>query len=50
MAIAGLNIPIINIHDLITNKEHLQREGEKSLLDKYDAEALKKIQKKNQKE
>lgn len=50
MTFAGLNIPIINIEDLIKNKELLQREGEKSLLDKYDAEVLKKIQKKNQKE
>ena len=38
-----LRIPVIDIHDLIKNKEHLQREGEKSLLDKYDAEVLKKI-------
>jgi hypothetical protein len=50
MTFADLNIPIININDLIKNKELLQREGEKSLLDKYDAEVLKKIQKKNQKE
>ena len=40
---SGLLIKIINIHDLIRNKENLQREGEKSLLDKYDAEVLKKI-------
>ena len=43
---AGLNIRLINIADLIKNKEQLQRKGEKSLLDQYDAEVLKKILKK----
>jgi hypothetical protein len=47
---SGLKIPIINIKDLIRNKELLQRDGEKSLLDKYDAEVLKKILKRSQKE
>jgi hypothetical protein len=47
---SGLRIPIIDIHDLIKNKEHLQREGEKSLLDKYDAEVLKKILKRKKME
>jgi hypothetical protein len=40
---------IIDIDDLIKNKESLNRPGEKSLLDKYDAEVLKKIRK-NKKE
>lgn len=40
---SDLKIPIIDIRDLIKNKENLQRKGEKSLLDKYDAEVLKKI-------
>jgi predicted nucleotidyltransferase len=40
---SGLKIRIIDIRDLISNKENLQRQGEKSLLDKYDAEVLKKI-------
>ncbi|MCX8490622.1 MAG: hypothetical protein ORN54_06100 [Cyclobacteriaceae bacterium] len=40
---------IIDIRDLIANKEALNRGGEKAHLDKYDAEVLKKIiQKKNQ--
>jgi hypothetical protein len=34
---------IIDIQDLIKNKENLNRQGEKSLLDKYDVEVLKKI-------
>jgi hypothetical protein len=38
-----LTIRIIHIRDLIRNKEQLQRKGEKSLLDKYDVEVLKKI-------
>lgn len=50
MSFSDLNIPIIDIRDLIKNKELLQREGEKSLLDKYDVEVLKKILKKRQKE
>jgi predicted nucleotidyltransferase len=45
---SGIKVPMIDIRDLIQNKEALKREGEKSLLDKYDAEVLKKIiQKKN---
>ena len=39
---SGLSIRIIDIHDLIKNKEHLQRKGEKSFLDKYDVAVLKK--------
>lgn len=50
MSFSGLNVPIIDIKDLIRNKELLQRPGEKSLLDKYDAEVLKKILKRDQKE
>ena len=45
---SGLKVRMIDIRDLITNKEHLNREGEKSYLDKYDVEVLKKIlQKRN---
>lgn len=40
---SGLTIPLIDIRDLIRNKESLNRPGEKSYLDKYDAEVLKKI-------
>jgi predicted nucleotidyltransferase len=39
----GLKIHMIDIRDLIKNKEALKRKGEKSLLDKYDVEVLKKI-------
>ncbi len=41
--ISGMNVPMIDIRDLIRNKESLNRDGEKALLDKYDAEVLKKI-------
>jgi hypothetical protein len=34
---------IIDIRDLIANKEALNRTGEKAHLDKYDVEVLKKI-------
>ena len=47
---SGMKIRIIDIHDLIKNKEHLQRKGEKSLLDKYDVEVLKKILKRKEEE
>ena len=40
---SGIQVPMIDIRDLIKNKEALQREGEKALMDKYDAEVLKKI-------
>jgi len=40
---SGLKIPIIEIRDLIKNKESLERQGEKSHLDKYDLAVLKKI-------
>jgi len=40
---SGLKIPILDIRDLMKNKEKLRRKGEKSLLDKYDVEVLKKI-------
>jgi len=45
---SGLKIRIIDIRDLIKNKEQLQRKGEKSLLDKYYAEVLKKILKRKE--
>jgi hypothetical protein len=34
---------LIDIRDLIKNKESLNREGKKALLDKYDTEELKEI-------
>lgn len=40
---SGIEVPMIDIRDLIKNKESLNRQGEKALLDKYDAEVLKKI-------
>lgn len=40
---SGIQVPMIDIRDLIKNKEALHREGEKALMDKYDAEVLKKI-------
>jgi hypothetical protein len=46
----NLRIRIIDIRDLIKNKERLRRKGEKSLLDKYDAEVLKKILKRKAEE
>lgn len=39
----GVEVMIIDIRDLIKNKEALRRTGEKSHLDKYDLEVLKKI-------
>lgn len=39
----GMKVRIIDIVDLIHNKENLNRQGEKSYLDKYDIEVLKKI-------
>ncbi len=39
----GVETFIIDIRDLIRNKESLNRPGEKALLDKYDVEVLKKI-------
>jgi hypothetical protein len=36
-------INVIDIHDLIKNKESLNRQNEKAYLDKYDIEILKKI-------
>jgi hypothetical protein len=46
----GVSIKILAINDLIKNKSSLNREGEKALLDKYDAEVLKKILKNKTKE
>jgi hypothetical protein len=48
VSFAGLNVPMIDIRDLIKNKESLNRQGEKSHLDKYDVEVLKKILQKNE--
>jgi len=45
---SGIRLRMIDIHDLIKNKEHLNRKGEKSLMDKYDVEVLKKILKKKE--
>ena len=36
-------VKLIDIRDLILNKESLNRDGKKALLDKYDAEELKEI-------
>jgi hypothetical protein len=44
----GLSIRVIEINDLIRNKENLKRTDEKAYLDKYDIEKLKKILDKNQ--
>jgi hypothetical protein len=41
--LSGVHIPVISINDLIKNKESLKRVGEKSHLDHYDIEVLKKI-------
>lgn len=40
---SGLKVSMIDIRDLILNKQALKRKGEKSLLDQYDLEVLKKI-------
>ena len=39
----GIKLKMIDIRDLIRNKESLNRHGDKAFLDKYDAEVLKKI-------
>ncbi len=39
----GVEVQLIDIRDLITNKQSLKRSGEKSLIDQYDVEVLKKI-------
>ncbi len=39
----GIEVRMIDIRDLIKNKEALNRSGEKSHLDKYDIEVLKRI-------
>lgn len=41
--LSGVNVRMIDIRDLILNKENLNRQGEKALLDKYDVEVLRKI-------
>jgi hypothetical protein len=38
-----LTVRLIDIHDLIRNKESLRRTGEKAHLDAYDLEVLRKI-------
>jgi hypothetical protein len=40
---SGLSILVIGLEDLIKNKEALNREGEKRILDQYDIAVLKKI-------
>ena len=40
---SGVFVQMIDIRDLIQNKEALNRTGEKALMDRYDAEVLKKI-------
>jgi len=45
---SGLTVRIMNIRDLIKNKQQLRRKGEKSLLDQYDLEVLKKILKRKE--
>ncbi len=39
----GIVVHIIDIRDLLRNKEALKRSGEKSHLDKYDIEVLRRI-------
>lgn len=41
--VEGVHIFMIDIRDLIKNKEALNRTGEKSHLDKYDLDVLKRI-------
>ena len=43
-----VQVLIIDIRDLIRNKEALNRTGEKAHLDKYDVEVLKRIIEKKQ--
>jgi predicted nucleotidyltransferase len=40
---SGIKVPMIDIRDLIRNKEALNRDDEKALMDRYDVEVLKKI-------
>lgn len=46
----GIMTHMIDIRDLIKNKENLHRDGPKALLDQYDVLILKKILKKNNEE
>lgn len=46
VSVEDVRVKVIDIADLIRNKELLNREGEKKYLDKFDAESLKKIQRK----
>ncbi len=43
VSISGISARLIDIHDLIKNKQTLNRKGDKALLDKFDLESLKKI-------
>lgn len=45
-----VKVHMVDARDLIRNKELLNRQGEKALLDKYDIEVLKKIVQKKNKE
>lgn len=43
VSFSGIKIRMIDIRDLIKNKKNIRRKGDKSLLDRYDIEILKKI-------
>jgi hypothetical protein len=45
----NVKVRIIDIRDLLKNKEALNRQGEKAYLDKYDVEVLKRIIKSKEK-
>lgn len=43
MEVDGYVLRLIDIRDLIKNKESLQRQGSKAILDRYDIEEMKRI-------
>jgi hypothetical protein len=43
---SSVKLNIISLDDLLKNKESMNREGEKKLMDEYDAAVLKKIKQK----
>jgi len=48
--VSGINIKMIDIYDLIKNKESMKRKGEKALLDEFDVKSLRKILRKKSKD
>ena len=47
VVISRMKVKMIDIDDLIKNKESLRRKGERALLDEFDVKSLKKIKRRN---